>query len=722
MRQVIRRVIDRKGKVLVTEYPAPHLGADQVLVQNLYTLISTGTEMSTLAKTPGELIRQTLADPWMRHVVKQTVFSTGVTQTARRVWQEMIMPREIGYSGAGRVLALGDQVEGFRIGGKVAYAATGHAEIVAPTVNHIVPVPESVDTEHAAFVTVGGIAIQALRRAELQFGEVVAIYGLGLVGQLASMIAKAAGCVVVGIEVDDARNRLAADVGADVVINPQRTDLVQEIATLTEKRGVDATIICASSKSNSIINSSMEITRRQGRVVIVGYVDLDVHPKNFLYREIDLRYSRAYGPGSYHRAYENGRVDYPFGYVRWTEKRNLAEFIRLLGNGSINPEPLIGGTFQIQRAQEAFDSIANRSLPGVAALLAYPDQPSRDQTLAVRPRGTTPGKIGISIIGCGNHVLSKHLPNLQKQKDVEIRALASATGKNASIVVERVKATMSTTNVDDLLADDGTDAVMICSSQPQHADHILRTISSNKSVFVEKPMVTKLEDFGRISAAMENHQGLFSLGLNRRYSPMVEKLQDAVGGEIDSLTYYVTPPNIPADHWTLDPVEGAGRLVTEGEHFLDLCHFLVGQDPLRIYGKGLGTVPDDLRTMCNFAVSVHYENAIATVVFNESGAASHPREQIVALSKNAVVTLDDFDTLTVFSQKRKVYRSRMRSEMGHKEQLVEFIRALKGEPNRLLGWREASRATLSMFAAQESIRSGKAVDLCEFSGRLGVSD
>src|SRR5215470_15479265 len=202
MKQVFRRVIDRRGRVLVADLPVPHVGPDQVLVQSRYSLISSGTEMGTLAKTPAELVRQTISDPWMRHVVKQTILATGLTQTARRVWTEMITPREIGYSGAGTVLALGDNVDGFKIGETVAYAATGHAELAAPTLNHIVAVPGSVELRHAAFVTVGGIATQALRRAELQFGEVVAVYGLGLVGQLAARIAIAAGCVVVGVDIN----------------------------------------------------------------------------------------------------------------------------------------------------------------------------------------------------------------------------------------------------------------------------------------------------------------------------------------------------------------------------------------------------------------------------------------------------------------------------------------------------------------------------------------
>ena len=721
MRQIVRRVIDRKGRVKVLELPEPHIGADQVLVQNGYSLISTGTEMSTLAKTPSELVRQTLSDPWMRKVVQQTLLATGIGQTARRVWHEMVVPREIGYSGAGKVLAVGEHVEGLRVGDTVAFASCGHAELVAPAINHVVAVPEEVDLRHAAFVTVGGIAVQSLRRAELEFGEVVVVYGLGLVGQLCAAIAKAAGCVVIGIDLSADRLRLAKEQGVDLVIDPRSTDAVRRIMDFTGKEGADATIICASSKSEEIINRSMEMTRRQGRVVIVGYVKLDIHPKNFLYREIDLRYSRAYGPGSYHRAYEKGRVDYPFGYVRWTEKRNLGEFIRLIASGSIDLEPLISDTYRVEQAQDAFDAIAQGKLQGVAALIDYDlgSSVDRSKTLApARPREKKSGELGISVIGCGNHVLSTHLPFLQSQSKVKVRYLASATGKNASTVAQRVGAHL-TTDLEPLLADPETDGVMICSSQAEHFEHLLQCIDAGKPIFMEKPMVMRLEQFRTIYRRMEENPVPFTLGLNRRYSPLVKTLRDLLDGPVDSVNYLIAQQYIPPDHWSLDEVDGGGRLVAESEHFLDLCHLLVGQEPLSVYARALGTPPDDLRKLCNFAVTVHYPEAEARVVFNESGAYGFPREQVTVLSKGQVAILEDFGKLTVHQKtRRKVYGNSLTKSMGHDEQLREFMAALRGEDNNLLGWDEAARASLTMFAAQESIRSGEAINLAEFRRAL----
>jgi predicted dehydrogenase/threonine dehydrogenase-like Zn-dependent dehydrogenase len=631
----------------------------------------------------------------------------------------MITPREIGYSGAGTVLALGKDVDGLQVGQTVAYAATGHAELAAPAINHVVPVPDDVDLRQAAFVTVGGIAIQSLRRADLQFGEVVAIYGLGLVGQICARIALAAGCVVVGIDVNPKANELALDAGASLVVDPRDPEWKRRVLDFTGKHGVDATVVCASSDSSEIINASMEITRRQGRVVIVGYVKLDIHPKHFLYREIDLRYSRAYGPGSYHAGYEKGRLDYPFGYVRWTEQRNLAELIRLLSTGAVDLEPLIGGVYDLDDVQSAFDAIQQGTLGGIAALIRYrEEEPDRRPTLPVHPRPPRDGVVGISMIGFGNHALAQHLPNLRAMKGVEIRGIASATGRNAAALAPKVDATLVTTDIRTVLEDPGTDGVIISSAQPEHYEHLSQAIEADKAVLIEKPLVTRLDHFRDILRRMEGKNLLVTVGLNRRYSPMVRRLRDAVEVDVDSVNYTVTRPFLPPDHWSLDPVDGGGRLISEGEHFVDICNLLIGRPPITVYAHALGPVPEDLRTLCNYSVTIHYERAVATITFDESGAADFPTERITVLAKGTVATLDDFGALTVHGRRVRKLGDGLGASMGHKEQLAEFIAAIRGEPNSLLPWDGACQATLTVFAAQESIRTGEAINLEAFRAEL----
>jgi predicted dehydrogenase len=265
-----------------------------------------------------------------------------------------------------------------------------------------------------------------------------------------------------------------------------------------------------------------------------------------------------------------------------------------------------------------------------------------------------------------------------------------------------------------VLKDPGTDAVLICSSQPEHYEHLCAAIDADMPTLIEKPMVTRIDHFRDVVQRMDGRDLLVTVGLNRRYSPVFQRLRDSIGGEVDSVNYTVTRPFLPPDHWSLDPVDGGGRLVSEGEHFLDLCHLLVGQEPISIYAHALGKVPDDLRTLCNYAITVHYERAVANVIFDESGSADFPTERITVLSKGQVAMLDDFSKLTVAGRRVRHLSDGVGASMGHKEQLTEFVAAVRGEPNQILPWDKASLATLSVFAAQESIRTGEVVNLEAF--------
>ena len=725
MKQVMRRVIDRKGKIVLMDLPEPQLGPDQVLVQAHYSLISSGTESSTLAKTPVELVKQTISDPWMRRAVQDTILAAGISQTGRRIAHELLAPRELGYSGSGRVVAVGNQAEGIQIGDNVAYAAQGHAELATPSINHTVAVPDGVDSREAAFITVAGIALQSIRRAELRLGEVVAIYGLGLVGQVCCQIAKAAGAVVVGIDVSPERTVLAQKCGADHAINSSSEDVKRRIADLTGKHGVDATIVCASSKSNDIINTATAITRRQGRVVIVGYIGLNIQPKDFLYRELDIRYSRAYGPGSYDAGYEKGRVDYPFGYVRWTENRNLGEVIRLLQADAIGFLPLIGKTYPLASVQQAYDELASGDFPGVAALIEYDfkREPDRRRTIQLNSQQGSGGAVGITLVGCGNHVLGRHLPNLKKMRDIRFRSVVSATGKNALSVAESIGAYANTTDLAEALSDPETDAVLICSDQPSHADHVVASVEAGKAIYVEKPMATTVEDLRRIAGAMAETPVTLSLGLNRRYSPLLDRLREFMGDAVDSVHYLVAQNFTPPDHWSLDVVDGGGRLVSEGEHFIDICHAIIGKPAQSVYARALGDEPDDLRRLCNYALTIHYDGAVANIVVNESDAKGFPRERITALGRGRLAILDDFSTLRLHDgASAKHHGNKMTQQMGHKQALGEFIKKLRGDDSVSIDWEQSLHASLCMFAARDSIRSGEPVVIRDFASALLSDD
>jgi predicted dehydrogenase len=315
-------------------------------------------------------------------------------------------------------------------------------------------------------------------------------------------------------------------------------------------------------------------------------------------------------------------------------------------------------------------------------------------------------------------VLAQHLPNLRAMPGVEIRGIASATGRAAMAVADKVRPTIVTTDAQAVMDDPGTDAVIIASSQPEHYEHVCAAIETGKAILIEKPLVTRLDHLADILRRMQSCPVLLTVGLNRRYSPAVRRLRDALAGPVDSVTYTVTRPSLPPDHWSLDPIDGGGRLISEGEHFLDLCHFLVGRPPISVYARALGRTPEDLRTLCNFAVTIHYDGAVANVVFDESASADFPQEGLTVLAKGQVATLADFSRLTVHGRRVRRLGDLGGASMGHKEQLEQFVLAVRGEPNHLLTWDGARTASLSVFAAQESIRAGEAVNLAEFEAAL----
>ena len=415
MRQVGRRVIDRKGIISIENMPTPNLGENQVLISTHYSLISSGTELGTLEKTPVELAKQTLQDPWMRSAVKNLVFSSGPRQTVNTIRNELTLFRQIGYSGSGIVIDKGKHIHDIGIGDRVAFAGQGHAEQVAAHANHVVKVPESVSLKHAAFVTVGAIALQGTRRSLCQVGDWVVVYGLGLVGQLTAQILLAAGARVIGIDVNESRIELSRELGLRYSVNPDKDDVVDAALRMTSGKGADAAIICAVSKDPVIANNAMKMTRKQGRVVFIGIVKMDLERMPFFLNELDLAFSRAYGPGSYDEAYEKARIEYPYQYVRWTEKRNLAEVIRLVEEERIKIEPLIDSVHLLDEAQIAFDKIRSGNMESVAILLSYRQAQEKEIKVQIGTKRPPRKKdiINVGVIGAGNFTRNVHIPNLK---------------------------------------------------------------------------------------------------------------------------------------------------------------------------------------------------------------------------------------------------------------------------------------------------------------------
>jgi predicted dehydrogenase/threonine dehydrogenase-like Zn-dependent dehydrogenase len=700
MRQVIRRVVDRKGRVSLREVPTPHVGDNQVLVSVRFSLISSGTELLSVSKSPVELARQTLKDSWMRAAVKNLLLSYGIRQTIDVIRNELFLWRTIGYSGAGVVIAKGRNVDHVRVGDRVAYAGQGHAEQVAASSNHVVAVPDGVELRHAAFATVGAIALQGVRRAECAIGEWAVVYGLGLVGQLTAQILRAAGVRVIGVDLSETRLSLASQCGVLDLVNASTSDPVDSVLRITGGKGADCTVICAFSREPVIANNAMKMTRKQGRVVFVGLVKMDLERMPFFLNELDLRFSRAYGPGSYDESYEKGRTDYPYHYVRWTESRNLAEVLRLVGEGVLKLEPLIDDVLPIERVQEAFDRIRTGNMKSVALLLSYPGVGETRTKVELLPRkARRPGdKVRAGVIGVGNFIRNIQLPNLSRLHSFNIRALCSASGLSAAAFSERFGASYVTTDYREVLADPDVDMVIIATRHDMHARIAIEAAKAGKHILLEKPVAMTMADLEAVKAAVTEAGVCFMVGYNRRYSHAAKLAAKYITHRPVMIKYTVNVRNLPADHWTLDPVEGGGRLIGESEHFFDLMNYFADSRPVDVQALSLPLSAESKESMLNFMVQVRYGNgSLGQLTYTNMGGPRLPRERVELFCGDRHVEIIDFKRVLVNG--RTVSR---KADMGHLAELEAFLELMGG--GRLQSCEEAFSASAVVLKASELLR------------------
>ena len=675
MKQLIRRVIDSKGKVRIEEIPTPLVGDNQVLIANHFSLISSGTELGTINKDPLEMVKLTLQDPWMRNEVKNLIFGGSFNETVDIVKSELYLMRMFGYSGAGVVVDKGRNIQDIHIGDKVAYAAQGHAEQVAAYANHVVRVPDSVDLRQAAFVTVGGIALQGVRRGDVKIGEWIAVYGLGLVGQIAVQLLLAAGARVIGVDISNAKIELSKEIGLRYAVNPSTENVVDAMMRITDGKGCDSTIICAVSQDPVIANNAMKITRKQGKVVFVGIVNIDLESKPFFLNELDLSFSRAYGPGSYDDAYEKGRIDYPYQYVRWTEKRNLEEIIRLIEDKRIDLEPLIDSVYAIDDAQSAFDRIRSNELKSVAILLSYTKQTEIRKTIATNKKSDSVNKeaIRVGVVGAGNFTRNYHIPNLNRISGFRIRGVVSATGINAASSAKLYPVDYITSDYHEVLNDKNIDVVIVATRHDTHAKIAIEAAKCGKHIFVEKPVVMTLEEMESLKSAVLENGVYFMAGYNRRYSPISIAAFNQITQLPIMVRYTINIQHLPDTHWTLDPIEGGGRLIGESGHFFDLMNYFTKSRPVKVQALAL-PLDDDIKTgLFNFTVQVKYENSsIGQLLYTSMGGPKLPRECVEIFCGNKFVKISDFKKMYINNSKKTVSGG-----MGHLQELKYLLEKLK---------------------------------------------
>lgn len=707
----MQQVLIRRGQVNVEQVPAPLVEPGHVLVEVAYSLISSGTETAGVTQSGKSLLQRAVEEPQRLQKLLDHLKAQGVAKTVTKVRGQLEQSTPSGYSCSGIVVQTGAGVDDLQPGDRVACAGAGianHAEIVLAPRNLVVKVPDGCELRDAASVTLGAIAMQGVRRADPRLGETVAVIGLGLLGQLTVQLLKAAGCRVVGLDLDGRRVELAAQLGADAALNPAQVKVENEIRHLSDDHGVDATIITAASSSDAIVAQAMEITRKKGRVVVVGDVGLGLKRSPFYEKEIDFLISCSYGPGRYDAHYEEQGLDYPYAYVRWTEKRNMQAYLRLVAEGKIRLDAILEAEYELAQAPEAYAALQAGATKPLGVLLRYPvaDATIQAQKLATKVMlrsQVASGKIRIALIGAGSFAKSTHLPNLQKLSDLyHLRAVVSGTGSNAKATAQQFHADYAGTSFQEVLDDPDVDAVLICTRHHLHAQQAMQAAAAGKSIFLEKPMALNQAELDRLTAVLEETRVPFMMGYNRRFSPAARRAKEIIADRQNPLMilYRMNAGYLPPDHWT-QTAEGGGRIIGEACHIFDLFQYLIAAPALEVSATAIAPQTGHLLAGDNLAATLRYaDGSVATLLYTSLGSPDLGKEYMELYADGKVLVLDDYRSLQVFGSHARGLTTPV-VDKGHKDELSFFAQLIQtGGAVPLAELAEVAQISLRVAQAQ----------------------
>ena len=715
----------KSGELIVLDAPVPACRPGGVLVQTLFSLISTGTEMMKVHEANLSMVGKARARPDQVRKVLDTVAQQGAMATYKKVMNKLDSYTPLGYSLCGVVIEVGAGAEEFKVGQLVAAAGNEfalHAEYNWIPVNLCAAVPRGVEPAHAAFSTVGAIAMQGVRRAEPQLGETSLVIGLGLIGQLVVRLLVAAGIRVVGLDMVEARCRLAEQGAAVVCAGPDADGLAavaSALDELTAGRGADHVFLAAGGASNGPVETAAKLARDRARVIDIGKTKLDLPWNAYYDKELDVRFSRSYGPGRYDDRYELDGIDYPAGYVRWTERRNLECFLDLLARQDLEVETLVSGTFPLANAVKVYDDLGTGALKAVGVLLSYPapdpeTTPVRPAASLIRPAtaGVAKGPNGpgakhlaIGFIGAGNYASSMLLPHLAQMPDAELVHVTTTKSLSAVNAQRRFGFTTASTNASAVLDDESLDAIFVVTRHATHADLVCRALETGKAVFVEKPLALTVEELERITEVVtKTGNDRLMVGFNRRFAPMLVKMKAEFGpaSSGSATRYLVNAGPLGADSWYRNDGEGS-RFAGEGGHFLDTLSWWAGSLPEEVYAVGGGPDSDDVQ------VTVRFANGTSGVVsYLAGGSARYPKETLDATGGGRTARLDNFRKAAVWSGRgHETIRARGGQDKGQRAQLAQFVQACLAGTAMPISLESLVAMTKATIAVRDSLLSGK---------------
>lgn len=701
------------GELVVKELPAPELRPKMILVRVAASLISAGTERTSVAGAQASLLGRARANPDQVKQVWEMVKKDGVRGTLEKVRGKLDSYKSLGYSAAGVVIA--SSCDEFAPGDRVACGGQGiasHAEVIAVPRNLAVKIPEGVEFDEAAFTTLGSIAMQGVRQARLSLGESVAVVGLGLLGQLTVQLLKSSGCRVVGLDINDGALELAKTFGADLTVKSGSAAL-GAVESFTRGVGCDAVILTAGTSSNEPMEFAIKAARKRGRIVVVGAVGMDLPRSPFYEKELDVTISCSYGPGRYDPQYEEEGVDYPVGFVRWTERRNMESVLDLVAEKKLAVGKMITHRFPITEAPRAYDIVTgkvNESSLGI--ILTYPDRPeSMTRTVSIA-QGSAKAKetLGIGFVGAGNFAQGSLLPPL-RSLPVSFRSVMTSTPVNARSVAERFGFAEATSDVESMLRNKEIDGLFIASRHDSHAAYVLGGLRAGKQVFVEKPLAVTREELAEIDEAAQTNDRVM-VGFNRRFSAPVVAMREHFSSVVEpiAMVYRVNAGFVPPENWVQNDANG-GRIIGEGCHFIDTMQYLCNSLPVSVHAVALGSTNARARNADNVAITLRFANgSIGTVLYLAGGDPSVPKEYFEAHGGGRSAIMDNFKTLTVAAGKKSSVR-KFNGEKGHPEEMKATVEAMRKAGPMPISYESLRATTLATFGALDSLETGLPVEI-----------
>lgn len=715
MKQVVQNY--NTGELRLEDVPVPICRSGGALVRASYSLVSSGTERMKVDQARMSLLQKARARPDKVKQVLTSVRQVGLTETLNKVRERLDALTPLGYSLAGIVEEVGAGVDEIAPGDRVACAGEAiacHAEFVSVPRNLCVPIPDNVDSKDAAFTTVGAIAMNGVRQASVSLGDTVVVIGLGLVGLLGVQILKAAGCRVIGIDLDPHKIELARQCGADVVARRDDPALEDTIDFVTGGIGADAVYIAASTQSTDPMDLAGRITRDRGRVVVVGMIKVEADWQTYYHKELSVIMSRSYGPGRYDRNYELKGIDYPIGYVRWTERRNMEEFLRLLSTRQVQPTLLGPQVFPIQQAPEAYQQLHDS--PGkhaVGILFEYPSNAPIERRVIV-PQGATPARataasssqpVGIALVGAGNFTTATLIPALKKLGNVRLLSICSAGGLTARSAARRHGFEEAVSDFQQVLANPQVNAVVIATRHDTHASFAAQALRAGKHVFVEKPLALTREQLDEVISAQRESGRILVPGFNRRYSPMSVAVRDHFASRSSPIEVVcrVNAGEIKAESWYQDPEEGGWRIISEGCHFVDLIQFICGSPAVRVSAEMVGGHAAGGQND-NCIVTLRMEDgSIATLIYVANGDPQFEKERVEVFGQGRSAVIENFRRTLLYSGKGLAKTLKGHGK-GHAEEMAAFVHgAMTGQSPISLD--ESVSCTLATLAAGQALRT-----------------